>query len=141
MHYAWRLRITYRADASSGRPQLETHTMKIRWKSMPSPGKERQRKIWQGQEGWQERKRKPLRQRLRGNDNRALALGECRNCGKHGQKAADCWYKQPPKPQGKGKGTGKSKSKVTQISESDSRKQVKETWTPNTSTLQPICLK
>ena len=45
-------------------------------------------------------------------------------------KAADCWYKQPPKPQGKGKGTGKSKSKVTEISESDSREQVEETWTP-----------
>ena len=24
--------------------------------------------------------------------------GECRNCGKYGHKAADCWYKQPPKP-------------------------------------------
>ena len=30
--------------------------------------------------------------------------GERRNCGKYGHKAADCWYKQPPKPQGKGKG-------------------------------------
>ena len=45
---------------------------------------------------------------------------------------ADCWYMQPPKPQGKGKGSGKSKSKVTEISESDSSKQVEETWTPNT---------
>ena len=51
--------------------------------------------------------------------------GECRNCGKHGNKAADCWYKQPPKPQGKSKGMGKSKSKVTEISQSDSSKQVK----------------
>ena len=57
---------------------------------------------------------------------------ECRNCGKYGHKAADCWYKQPPKPQGKGKGSGKSKSKVTEISESDSSKQVEETWTRNT---------
>ena len=40
--------------------------------------------------------------------------GGCRNCGKYGHKAVDCWYKQPPKPQGKGKGTGKSKSKVTE---------------------------
>ena len=63
--------------------------------------------------------------------------GECRNCGKYGHKAADCWYKQPPKPQGKGKGTGKSKSKVTELSESDSSKQVEETWTSNTSTPQP----
>ena len=63
--------------------------------------------------------------------------GECRNCGKYGHKAADCWYKQTTKSQGKGKGTGKSKSKVTEISESDSSKQVDETWTPNTSALQP----
>ena len=62
--------------------------------------------------------------------------GECRNCGKYGHKAADCSFKQPPKPQGKGKGTGKSKSKVTEISESDSSKQVEETWTPNTSAPQ-----
>ena len=59
--------------------------------------------------------------------------GECRNCGKYGHKAADFWYKLPPKPQGKGKGTAKPKSKVTEISESDSSKQVEETWTPNTS--------
>ena len=58
--------------------------------------------------------------------------GECQNCGKYGHRTADCWYKQAPKPQGKGKGTGKSKSKVTEISESDSSKQVEETWTPNT---------
>ena len=63
--------------------------------------------------------------------------GECRNCGKYGQKAADCWYKQTTKTQGEGKGTGKSKSKVTEISESDSSKQVDETWTPNTSAQQP----
>ena len=37
----------------------------------------------------------------------------------------------------KARAQGKSNSKVTQISESDSSKQVKETWTPNTSTLQP----
>ena len=61
--------------------------------------------------------------------------GECRNCGKYGHKAADCWYKQTTKPQGKG--TGKSKSKVTEISESDSSEQVEETWTSNTSAPQP----
>ena len=62
--------------------------------------------------------------------------GECRNCGKYGHKAADCWYKQPPKPQGKGEGSGKSKFKVTEISESDSSKQAEETWTPHTSVPQ-----
>ena len=59
--------------------------------------------------------------------------GECRNFGKYGHKAADCWHKQPAKPQGKDKGTGKSKSKVTEISVNDSSKQVEETWTPHTS--------
>ena len=63
--------------------------------------------------------------------------GECRNCGKYGHKASDCWYKQTNKSHGKGKGTGKSRSKVTEISESDSSKQVDETWTPNTSAKQP----
>ena len=64
--------------------------------------------------------------------------GECRNCGKYGHKASDCWYKQTPKPQGKGKGTGKLKSKVTEISEGDNSKQVDD-WNPssNTSTQQP----
>ena len=64
--------------------------------------------------------------------------GECRNCGKYGHKAADCWYKQPPKPQGKGKGTRMSKSKVTEISESDNSEQVDD-WNPssNTSAQQP----
>ena len=40
--------------------------------------------------------------------------GGCRNCGKYGHKAPDCWYKQTNKSQGKGKGTGKSKSKVSE---------------------------
>ena len=64
--------------------------------------------------------------------------GECRNCGKHGHKASDCWYKQTNKSQGKGKGTGKLKSKVTEISESDNSKQVDD-WNPssNTFTQQP----
>ena len=60
-----------------------------------------------------------------------------RNCGKYGHKAADCWYKQTNKPQGIGKGSGKSKSKVAETSESDSSKQVKETWTSNACTPQP----
>ena len=64
--------------------------------------------------------------------------GECRNCGKYGHNASDCWYKQTNKSQGKGKGTGKSKSKVTEISERDNSKQVDD-WNPssNTSAQQP----
>ena len=57
--------------------------------------------------------------------------GECRNCGKYGHKASDCWYKQTTKSEGKG--TGKSKSKVTEISESDSSKQV-DGWCPSPNT-------
>ena len=56
--------------------------------------------------------------------------GECRNCGKYGHKASDCWYKQTNKSQGKDKGTTKSKSKLTEISESDNSKHVDETRTP-----------
>ena len=64
--------------------------------------------------------------------------GECRSCGKYGHKASGCWYEQTNESQGESKGTGKSKSKVTEISESDNRKQVDE-WNPssNTSTQQP----
>ena len=64
--------------------------------------------------------------------------GECRNCGKYGHKAADCWCKQPPKPQRKGNGTGKSKPNMTEISESDNSTQVDD-WNPssNTSAQQP----
>ena len=63
--------------------------------------------------------------------------GECRNCGKHGHKASDCWYKQTNKSQSKDKGTTKSKSKLTEINESDNSKHVDETRTPNTSAQQP----
>ena len=51
--------------------------------------------------------------------------GECRNCGKCGHKAADCWHKQP-KPQGKGEAI----SKVSEVSESENSKHVEDTWTP-----------
>ena len=66
------------------------------------------------------------------------SMKECRNCGKYGHKASDCWYKQTNKSQGKGKGTEKSKFKVTEISESDNSKHVDD-WNPssNTSAQQP----
>ena len=48
-----------------------THdSMEVDAVSRKGKGKE----IRQGQEGWQERKRNPLRQRSRGNDNRALTI-------------------------------------------------------------------
>ena len=57
--------------------------------------------------------------------------GECRNCGKHCHKAADCWYKPAATSlKAKGKGSGKSTSNVTEISESDTSKQVEETLPP-----------
>ena len=66
--------------------------------------------------------------------------GECPNCGQHGHKAAEYWYKLQRKSQGKGKSTGKSKSHVTEISESDTSEQTsEETWSPNTSS-QPSSL-
>ena len=112
--------------------------MKIQWKSMPSPEKGKAKKN-------PARARRVARKGKENHSGKGYGEtttehsrfdGECRNCGKYGHKAADCWYKQSPKPQAKGKGTGKSKSKVTEISESDSSKQVEETWTPNTSAPQ-----
>ena len=82
----------------------------------------RKGKIRQGQERWK---------------GKECHNGKGRNCRKHGHKAADCWYKQQHKPQGKRKGTGKSKSNVTEISESDTSKQVEETWSPNTC-IRPV---
>ena len=108
--------------------------MKIQWKSMPSPGKGKARKN-PARAGRVARKEKKATQaKVTGETTTGhwRFEGECRNCGKYGHKAADCWYKQPPKPQRKGKGSGKSKSKVTEISESDRSKQVEETWTRNT---------
>ena len=119
--------------------QPETHMMRIQWKSMPSPekGKAKQNPA---------RARRVVARKEKNHSGKGYGEtttehsrfeGECRNCGKHGHKAADCWCKQPPKPQDKGKGTGKSKSKVTEISDSDSSKQVDDTWTSNTSAQQP----
>ena len=86
--------------------------------------------------GERHEKRGRERERLPSKRSRVY-VQDCRNCGKYGHKASDCWYKQTTKPQGKGKGTGKSKSKVTEISESDNSEQVEETWTSNTSAQQP----
>ena len=113
--------------------------MKIQWKSMPSLGKGKAKiKSGKGKKGGKKGKQSHSGKGYgETTTEHSRFEGECRNCGKYGHKAADCWYKQPPKPQGKGKGSGKSKSKVTEISESESSKQVEETWTPNTSTPQP----
>ena len=112
--------------------------MKIQWKSMSSPGKGKAKKNPARARRVARKEKKVTQAKVtEKRQQNSRFEGECRNCGKYGHKAADCWYKQPPKPQGKGKGTGKSKSKVTEISESDSSKQVEETWTSNSSTPQP----
>ena len=71
-HHAWRLRITWGADASSGRRHPK-HTMKVRWRTN-AISRKREKTNSARARRVQERKRKPLRQRLRRNDNRALAL-------------------------------------------------------------------
>ena len=113
--------------------------MKIQWKSMPSPEKGKAKKNPARTRRVARKEEKATQAKVTGETTTEHSRfeGECRNCGKYGHKAADCWYKQPPKPQGKGKGSGKSTSKMTEISESDSSKQVDETWTPNTSAPQP----
>ena len=112
--------------------------MKMQWKSMPSPGKGKAKKN-PARARRVARKKKSHSGKGYGETTTEHSRfeGECRNCGEYGHKAADRWYKQPPKPQNESKGSGKSKSKVAEISESDSSKQVDETWTPNTSAPQP----
>ena len=112
--------------------------MKIRWKSMPSPGKgkakenpARARRVARQEKKATQAKVTEKRQWSTRDSRVSVETSE-----NYGHKAADCWCKQPPKLQGKGKDTGKSKSKVTEFSESDSSKQVEETRTPNTSAPQ-----
>ena len=113
--------------------------MRIQWKSMPSPGKGKAKENPARARRVARKEKKATQAKVTGKRQQCTrdSKCECRNCGKYGHKAADCWYKQTTKSQGKGKGTGKSKSKVTEISENDSSKQVDETWTPNTSAQQP----
>ena len=112
--------------------------MKIQWKSMPSPGKgkakknpARARRVARKEKKTTRAKVMEKRQQstrdsrlsvetVESTDTKLLIVGT-----------------SSPTNQGKGKGTGKSESKVTEISESDSSKQVEETRTPNTSTPQP----
>ena len=134
-HYAWRLKITWGADASSRRLQPETHTMMIRWKSMQSPGKGKAKKNLA-------RARRVARK-----ENKATQakVTEKRQQNTHASKVnVETVESMDTKQLIVGtsrwpnlKGTGKSKSKVTEISESDSTKQVDETCTPNTSAQQP----
>ena len=139
-HYAWRLRITWGADASSRRLQPETHTTKIQWKSMQSPEKGKaKKKSGKGKKGGKKGKECHSGKGYgETTTEHSRFEGECGNCAKYGHKASDCWYTQTNKSQGKGKGTGKSKSKVTEISECDNSRQVDD-WcpSPNTSAQQP----
>ena len=123
-NYAWRLRITWGADASSRRLQPEnTHdedSMEV--DAVSRKGKAKKNPA---------RARKVARKEKESHSGKGYGEtttehsrfdGECRNSGKYGHKASDCWYKQTNKSQGKGKGTRQSKSKVTEISESDNNK-------------------
>ena len=108
---------------------------KIQWKSIRSPGKGKaKRNPGKGKKGGKKGKEiHPGKGYGEPTTEHSRFDGECRNCGKYGHKASDCWYKQTNKSQGKGKGTGKSKSKVTEISESENSKQV-EDWNPSSNT-------
>ena len=118
----------------------ETHTTKkIQWKSMPSPEKgkakknsARARRVVRKEKQATQAKVTGKRQQSTHDSRVSVETVESMDT-----KELFGWHKQTTKSQGKGKGTGKSKSKVTEISESDSSKQVDETWTPNTSAQQP----
>ena len=65
--------------------------------------------------------------------------GECRNCRKHGHKAADCWHKQQHKPQGKFKGTA-SRHPTSQKSVKATRANKQKRRGHQTQILQPSSL-
>ena len=114
--------------------------MRIQWKSMSSPGKGKAKKNPARARRVARKEKKATQAKVteKRQQNTHDSKVNVETVEKYGYKAADCWYKQTTKSQGKGKGTGKSKSKVTEISESDSSKQVDD-WcpSPNTSAQQP----
>ena len=112
--------------------------MKIRWKSMPSPGKGKA-------------KENPASARRVARKENTATQGKV--TGKRQQNTRDSRVsvetvesmdaKLPivgtssrPNLKAKARAQGKLKSNVTEISESDSSKQVEQTWTPNTSAPQ-----
>ena len=90
-HYAWRLKITWGADASSRQLHPETHTMRIQWKSMPSPGKGKaKKKSGKGKKGCKQGKEShSCKGYGETTTEHSRFEGECRNCGKYGHKASD----------------------------------------------------
>ena len=113
--------------------------MKIRWKSMPSPGKGKAKK-------------NPARARRVARKEKTatqVKVTEKRQQNTHESKVnvetvESMDTKQlivgtssRPNRKAKARAQGKSKSKMTEICESDSSKQVDETWTSNTSAQQP----
>ena len=124
---AWRLKITWRVDASSRRLQAETvdeDSMEVDATSRKGKGKGKSGKGKKG--GKKGEESHPNKSYGETTTEHSRLEGDCRNCGKYEHKAADCWYKQTTKYQNKDKGTGKSKSKVTEISENDGKKQVEQ---------------
>ena len=113
--------------------------MRIQWKSMPSPGKGKAKK-------------NPARAtRVARKEKKATQakVTEKRQQNTHDSKvhvetveSTDTMHlivgtSRRTNLKAKARAREKSKSKVTEISESDSSKQVDETWTPNTSAQQP----
>ena len=115
--------------------------MKIQWKSMPSPEKGKTKKNPAKARRVARKEKKATQAKVTGKRQQSTRDSKV---SVETAESTDtllllCWYKQPPKPQSKSKSSEKSKSKMTEISESDSSKQIEETWTPNTSA-QPSSL-
>ena len=100
--------------------------MKIQWKSMPSPGKGKAKKnpARASRVARTEKKATQAKITARRQRNTHDSKVNVETVGNI-DKAADCWYME------------KSKSKVTEISQSDSSRQVEEHWTSNTSAQRP----
>ena len=104
--------------------------MKIRWKGK-GKGKGKSRKA---KKGGKKGKRKPQAKvtRKRQQSTRASRVS-VETAESTDRKLLTVGTSSRPNLKAKARAQGKSKSKVTEISESDSSKQVEETWTPNTS--------
>ena len=116
-----------------------THTMRIQWKSMPSPGKGRAKEnpARARREARKEKKSTQAKVTEKRQQNTHDSKVNAETVERTDTKLLIVGTGRRPNLKVKDKGTGKSKSKVTEISESDSSKQVEETWTSNTSAQQP----
>ena len=136
-HYAWRLRTTCEEQTHLQDDLSQKHTRRRpdgNRRRFPERGKAKENPARARRAARKDNEATQAKVTVKRQQSTRASMVRVETAESMDTKAADCWYKQPPKPQGEGKVKGKSKSKVPEISDSDSSEQVEETWTPNTST-------